>query len=262
MNAVTGEFTPQRPVTRSFGVLFDLRLNKRLSKQSWGWWFKTPSRSLWRHCNVFYRVISSVLWVVVTLEGVGKVNDTKLQQTHQSVHREYIIGVYCIHYIRTRLYVRRLVAVGFVYRQLILVVKFDKWFPNIVARLPIVLLFNTLRPRQNGRHFPDDILKCIFLNDNVIISIKISLKLVPNGPNTYIPALIQIMTWCRPGDKPLSEPMMVSLLTHICITQLQRFDTMIVTSNAQWSKYLYSSIGSDNDLVPSRRRAIFWTNDG
>ena len=44
--------TKQRPVTRSFDVFFDLRLNKRLSKQSWGWWFDTPSRSLWRHCNI------------------------------------------------------------------------------------------------------------------------------------------------------------------------------------------------------------------
>ena len=41
----------QRPVTRSFDVFFDLRLNKRLSKQSWGWWFETPSHPLWRHCN-------------------------------------------------------------------------------------------------------------------------------------------------------------------------------------------------------------------
>ena len=47
----TGEFPAQRPVTRSFGVFFDLSLNKRLSKHSWGWWFKTPTRSLWRHCN-------------------------------------------------------------------------------------------------------------------------------------------------------------------------------------------------------------------
>ena len=48
---VPGEFPTQRPVTRSFGVFFDLRLNKRLSKQSWGWWFETLSRPLWRHCN-------------------------------------------------------------------------------------------------------------------------------------------------------------------------------------------------------------------
>ena len=47
----TGEFSAQRPVTWSFGVFFDLHLNKRLSKQPWGWWFKTSLSSLWRHCN-------------------------------------------------------------------------------------------------------------------------------------------------------------------------------------------------------------------
>ena len=48
---VTGEFPSQRPVTWSFDVFFDLRLNKRLSKQWWGWWFETQSRPLWCHCN-------------------------------------------------------------------------------------------------------------------------------------------------------------------------------------------------------------------
>ena len=48
---VTGEFPTQRPVTRSFDVFFDRRLNKRLGKQSWGWWFEALSRPLWRHCN-------------------------------------------------------------------------------------------------------------------------------------------------------------------------------------------------------------------
>ena len=48
---ITGEFPSQSPVTRSFDVFFDLRLNKRLSKQSWDWWFETPSCLLWRHCN-------------------------------------------------------------------------------------------------------------------------------------------------------------------------------------------------------------------
>ena len=48
---VTGEFPVQRPVTRSFGVFFDLRLNTRLSKQSWGWWFESLTPSLWCHWN-------------------------------------------------------------------------------------------------------------------------------------------------------------------------------------------------------------------
>ena len=48
---VSGEFPAQRPVTRRFDIFFDLHLNKRLSKQSWGWWFETQSRPLRRHCN-------------------------------------------------------------------------------------------------------------------------------------------------------------------------------------------------------------------
>ena len=49
---VTGRFPAQRPVTRNFDIISDLRLDKRLRKQSWAWWFETPSRSLWRHSNV------------------------------------------------------------------------------------------------------------------------------------------------------------------------------------------------------------------
>ena len=52
---VPGEFPAQRPVMRSFGVFFDLRLNKRLNKQSWGWWFETLSRPLWHHYNGRFR---------------------------------------------------------------------------------------------------------------------------------------------------------------------------------------------------------------
>ena len=80
---------------------------------------------------------------------------------------------------------------------------------------------NTLRPDQNGRHFPDDIFKCIFLNENVWISINITLKFVPSGPINNIPALVQITAWCQSGNKALSEPMLVSLLKHICVTQPQ-----------------------------------------
>ena len=80
---------------------------------------------------------------------------------------------------------------------------------------------NTLRPRQNGRHFPDDTFKRIFLNENIIISIKISPKFVPKGPINNIPPLVQIMAWRWPGDKPLSDPMVVSLMTHICVTRPQ-----------------------------------------
>ena len=80
---------------------------------------------------------------------------------------------------------------------------------------------NTLRPIQNGRHFADDTFKRIFLKENVRISIEISLKFVPKSPIDNIPALVQIMAWRRPGDKPISEAMMVSLLTHICVARPQ-----------------------------------------
>ena len=51
---VSGEFPAQRPVTRNFDVFLDLRLNKRLSKQSCGWWFETQSRFLWSQCNEMF----------------------------------------------------------------------------------------------------------------------------------------------------------------------------------------------------------------
>ena len=82
-------------------------------------------------------------------------------------------------------------------------------------------LFNTLRPRQNGRYFADDTFKHVFMNENVRISINISLKFVPKGLINNIPALVQIMAWRGPGDKPLSEPMLVSLSMHICVTRPQ-----------------------------------------
>ena len=78
--------------------------------------------------------------------------------------------------------------------------------------MELFFFVNTLRPRQNGRHFADDTFNSIFSNENVRILIKFSVKFVPKGPNNNNPALVQIMAWRRPGDNPLSEPVMVSLL--------------------------------------------------
>ena len=95
--------------------------------------------------------------------------------------------------------------------------------PGNIKTLPELfsVLLNKLRPRQNGHHFPDDILKCIFLNKNVWNLINISLIFFPKVPINLIPALAQIMAWHQPGDKPLSGPMMVNLLMHLCVTQPQ-----------------------------------------
>ena len=88
-------------------------------------------------------------------------------------------------------------------------------------RTTIANSVNTLRPRQNGYHFADNIFKYVFVNENVRISIKISLKFVPKSPFNNISALVEIMAWHRPGTKPISGPMKVSLLTHLCVTRPQ-----------------------------------------
>ena len=72
----------------------------------------------------------------------------------------------------------------------------------------IVTVIKISRPRQNVCHFADDGFKCIFMNGNIWISIKISLRFVPKGSVNTISALFQIMTWCRIGDNPPSEPML------------------------------------------------------
>ena len=97
---------------------------------------------------------------------------------------------------------------------LCIVIKTRKSFPSEA-------LLNTLRPRQDGRHFADDIFKSNFLTEDMWIVLDISLKYISKGSINNIPALVQIMAWRPPGDKPLSEPMMVSLPTHICVNRSQ-----------------------------------------
>ena len=84
------------------------------------------------------------------------------------------------------------------------------WIVNKISSMkwtPGTLSINVLRPMQNGCLFTD-ILKCIFLNENAWILIKISSKFVPNCLINSIPALVQIMAWHWPGDKPSSEPLL------------------------------------------------------
>ena len=88
--------------------------------------------------------------------------------------------------------------------------------------------------RQNDRHFADDTFKYIFLNENVIIWAKMSLKFIPKGPINNIAALVQIMAWRQPGDKPLSESMMVRLPAHICVTRPQ-WVNWTIRNKLQWN---------------------------
>ena len=78
------------------------------------------------------------------------------------------------------------------------------------------MLVNTLKPRQNGQHFPDDDFKVIFSYENYCIFIKILLKFVPQGSTNNIPELVQIMAKRQSGNKPLSEPMM-AYVADVCV---------------------------------------------
>ena len=118
---------------------------------------------------------------------------------------------------------------------------------------PIMYSFYTLRPGQNGRHFPDDIFKGIFLNENVFVSLKISMKFAPEVQINNISAMVQIMAWPRPGDKPLSEQIMVRLLTHICVTRPQWVKT------ADWNNLSCKlSITFWISKILSKGRPIIW----
>ena len=78
------------------------------------------------------------------------------------------------------------------------------WWPNVT--------FNSSSHGQNGRHFADYIFKCILLNENDRISIRISLKFVLKGPIDNKSALVQVMAWCQAGDKPLPEPILTQFI--------------------------------------------------
>ena len=85
------------------------------------------------------------------------------------------------------------------------------------------------------RHFANDIFKCILLNGNIWILNKISLNIVPRVPINNIQALVQSISWRRSGDKPLSEPMMVSLPTQICVLRPQWIKLVIAeTQQCPW----------------------------
>ena len=84
-----GEFPAQRPVTRSFDVFSDLRLNTPLSKQSWGWWFETPSRPLWRHCNEWnYRLGNKM-----NEQSTGLGSRTACPRTSNWINHNYVRSI-------------------------------------------------------------------------------------------------------------------------------------------------------------------------
>ena len=104
----------------------------------------------------------------------------------------------------------------------------------------------TVGPRENGRLFADDIFTCIFLKEKVWISINISLKFVPEDQINNIPALGLIMAWRRPGNKPLSEPMMVRSLTHIRVTRPQWVNDVEMTQCYPFRRWIVTAYSNNN----------------
>ena len=129
---VTGEFPAKRPVTRSFELFFDLSLNKRLSKQSWGWWFETPSCPLWCHCNVQPSGHGAKCTYIYIL---------------WHVHSQPIVDINCIY------------------------IGGNNWGTTsfIEESFSQLKAVNSSPPGQNGRHFADDMFKRIFLNESICI---------------------------------------------------------------------------------------------
>ena len=172
---VPGEFLAQRPVTRNFDVFFDLRLNKRLGKQSWGWWFETPSRPLWRHRNVLHCAHMNVN------NKIYQWLPDALYQTHSC---SYDINVFWHKYLA-----------GEKYRCMCIRAK--------------VWLDAMLRPRQDGWHFADDIFKRIFLGDKSSYFDSEFLDLCSQGSswqqfiivsgNGMAPNRPQAITWINDG---------------------------------------------------------------
>ena len=119
-------------------------------------------------------------------------------------------------------------------------------------------IFNTLRPRQNGRHFPD-IFKCIFFNKNVWISLRFHWSLFLIFELQYS-RLVQIMAWCRPGGKPLSEPMVVSLPTHICVTRPQWVKHSTQKGKIKWIRFTFAFSGWILQSKPVMLTWLKWQN--
>ena len=132
----------------------------------------------------------------------------------------------------------------------------DAWIQQaiVLQTKQLTWIFNSSPPGQNGRHFSDNVFRCIFVNGKFCILIKISLKLVLKGPINSIPSLVQMMAWRRPGDKPISQPMMVSSLTHICVTRPQRVINSL-RSGEWWHIYVslnWAIIWTDADILSIR----------
>ena len=116
------------------------------------------------------------------------------------------------------------------------------WFGGNKTFNPV----DTLRPRQTGPHVANDMFKCIFLNENVWISIKISPKFVSRGAINNMPTLVQIMAWGRPGNKRLSG----SMITGAYMRQSSSMGKKMWVSMVPLRKWFWSLCTNQNIAPP------------
>ena len=131
--------------------------------------------------------------------------------------RPFLLHVGCI-YASIRSLVSVVVWSTFLLRLGWAIEKQPLWRCNYLSMPYYQWRIDTLKPRRIAPILQTTF-AIAFLESNVWISFEISLKFVLKARINHIPALVQIMAWRRPGDKPLSGPMMVSLLTHRCVTR-------------------------------------------
>ena len=170
---VPGEFPTQRPVTRSFDVYFDLRPNKRLSKQSWGWWFEKLSCSLWRHRNEVHMIQENTLR--------SEQHDHKIHDKSIFLNEHCFIGSIQISLrfvLRDRLTRRQHWFRYWTGTEKATRNYLNQFLPSImmphgVTRPELVNSPPTHpQPRQNGRHFAYSVFRSIFTNEKFCILMK------------------------------------------------------------------------------------------
>ena len=168
---------------QNLDVLVDVSLNKLFNKQSSGWWLVMPS-----------------CLCVTTVMFWSWTDNNPFHHRSYWCHGAKAPGH---QYLQRRL---TICSIGppVSYRNILYTGNNIRKRNVILKKIPSSKLFNTLRPKQNGRCFADDTFKRIFLNENVRILIKISLNFVPRGPMNYIPSLDQIMACHLVGASPLS----------------------------------------------------------
>ena len=172
ISSVPDEFPSQRPVTRGFDAFFDLCLNKQLGKQSWCWWFETPSCSLWCHCN---EINPYPLWEAPT-------NVSKLVISASPQHAERTLPA-------TILIIYTANQNGYLYGRyswLILLmsteltdyrrseenlIRHNEW---IIHKPPVNANKHRVQAAGQGQQLVDDIFKGILLNENIWIAITVS----------------------------------------------------------------------------------------